>query len=87
MARINFKEFKVFTDIGRDKTRVFDIRKDFSNGMYVSLRGIQAHDIAMRIYKSDGEVEFSDEELQIIMSFAHSLTGAFIDSMDMNIKN
>jgi hypothetical protein len=87
MAKINFKEFKMFTDIGHESTRVFDIRKDFSNGMYVSLRGIQSHDIAMRIYKSDGEVEFSDEELQIIMSFAQSLTGAFIDSMSMNIKN
>ncbi len=86
MAKINFKEFKLYVDISRESTRDFDIRKDFSNFMYLNCRGIQAHDIALRIYHSDGELEFNDSDMAVIQGAANMVGGTFIDSLPLNIS-
>lgn len=86
MVKINFKEFKLYVDVTRENTRVFDVRKDFSNFMYLNCRGIQAHDIALRIYHSDGDVEFDDSDVAVIKSAANMIGGPLIDSLPLNIS-
>ncbi len=86
MASINFKEFRLFTSIAQTETRTLDIREALSNGMYMALRGIRAHDLALRIYRSDGDMELSDEDMAVIQEYAKNLTPAFIDSLPLNIS-
>ena len=85
MVSINFKEFKLYTSIPQDQVRPFDVRKELSDAMYMTLHGIQAHDLALRIYRSDGEIELDDADLEIITRFAERLTPAFIDSLPANV--
>lgn len=85
MVKINFKEFKLYTSISQDQLRTFDVRKELSDAMYTTLHGIQAHDLALRIYRCDGEIELDDADLEIITRFAERLTPAFIDSLPVNI--
>lgn len=86
MAKINFKEFKLYVDISRETTRSFDVRKEFSNFMYLNFRGIQAHDIALRIYHSDGDIEFDDSDMSVIKNVSNQLSPVFIDSLPLNIS-
>lgn len=85
MAHINFKEFKIYSSIAQNETRTFDVREALSNGMYMSLQGIRAHDLALRIFHSEGEVEISDEDMAIIQEYAKNLTPVFMDSLQLNI--
>lgn len=86
MAKIDFKNFKAYTDISQTNTIEQDVRKDFSDMLYKNLNGVVAHDVALRIYHSDGPVEFNDEELSIIIEFSKSLTPLFQDSLLFNVK-
>lgn len=83
--KINFKEFKLYTSIAQTETRAFDVREALSNGMYMSLQGIRAHDLALRIFRSDGEIEISAEDMAIIQEYAKNLTPVFMDSLSLNI--
>lgn len=83
--KINFKEFKLYTSIAQTETRIFDVREALSNGMYMSLQGIRAHDLALRIFRGEGEIEISDEDMAIIKEYAKNLTPVFMDSLSLNI--
>lgn len=87
MPKINFKEFNLYTSIAQDDTRTFDVREALSNGMYMTMQGIRAHDLALRIFRSDGEIEISDEDMAIIHEYAKNLTPVFMDSLLMNISD
>lgn len=83
---INFKEFRLFTDITQTDTVVVDTRKELADLMYKNLNGIVAHDFALRIFRSEGEMELTEEEEMIILGFAEKTTPIFYDSLKMNIK-
>lgn len=84
--KLNFKEFKMFVDIAQVETRTVDIRKEFADIIYKSVNGIVAHDLALRIYRSEGELEFTNpEEIQIMRSVAASATPLFTDSFNANV--
>ena len=85
MVKINFKEFRLYTSIAQTDTRTFDVREALSNGMYMTMQGIRVHDLALRIFRSDGDVDISDEDLAIIHEYAKNLTPVFIDSLSLNI--
>ena len=85
MTHVNFKEFKIYTSIAQNETRTLDVREALSNGMYMSLQGIRAHDLALRIFRSEGDIEISDEDMAIIQEYAKNLTPVFMDSLQLNI--
>lgn len=85
-STINFKEFRLFTDITQTDTVVVDTRKELADLMYKNLNGIVAHDFALRIFRSEGEMELTEEEEMIILGFAEKTTPIFYDSLKMNIK-
>lgn len=84
---IDFKNFKMFTDIRQTETVTVDVRLDFSDMIYKNANGIVAHEIALRIYKSDGPVEISPEEKDFLQAFAQRGTPMFYDSFNANIKD
>ena len=86
MKKINFKQFKTFTDITREKTSLVDVRKPLADALYKTANGIAAHDLALRIYRSDGEVELEDSDVQLLLDFAKTLTPMFMDSLEETFK-
>lgn len=82
---IDFKNFKVYTDITHTKTADQDVRKDFADAMYKNLNGVMAHDVALRIYHSEGPVEFNEDELDLVVKFSKTMTPIFQDCLDSNI--
>ena len=87
MPKIDFKHFRVFTDITQEKTEVVDLSFQFSDKLYKRSNGIVAHDLALRIYRATGPVEFTQEEIDALKPFIEeNFTGLFIDSYNKNIQ-
>ena len=83
---IHFKKFKLFKDISQTDSVTMDVSRDFSDLMYKNMNGIAAHDLALRIYRSTGEIELSREEAELMMEFAKQTTPIFFDSLEANVK-
>ena len=45
-------------------------KKDFANIIYQLGRGIEAHALAFKIFNSNGEIEYNDEECNMIKEYA-----------------
>lgn len=74
MKEYNFKEFKVYYDLGSDRYTTVDWRKELGNYLLARLGGVEGVDLAMRVYKSDDPVSLSDEEVQTLKAlFARKL--------------
>lgn len=86
MKTIDFRHFKMFTDIAQENVIEQDLHKDFADLLYKNVNGIAAHDLALRIYRSEKPVELSDEEVGLLREFIKNGTPIFIDSFENNIK-
>lgn len=84
-TQIDFTKFRLYTGISRKETRSFDVREELANSLYLAGRGIRMHDLAMRIFHSDGPVELDEADVQLLREFALTLSPAFIDSLDQNL--
>ena len=91
MKKINFKEFQIQENLFSDTKTLVDLREGFSNVVYKNSQGIKGLDLALKIYKSDGEIEFNDDELQIIKNISEicvaPITKAIQDIFNENKKN
>ena len=91
MKKINFKEFQIQENLFSDTKTLVDLREGFSNVVYKNSQGIKGLDLALKIYKSDGEIEFNDDELQIIKSVSEicvaPITKAIQDILNEEEKN
>lgn len=91
MKKINFKEFQIQENLFSDTKTLVDLREGFSNVVYKNSQGIKGLDLALKIYKSDGETEFNDDELQIIKSVSEicvaPITKAIQDILNEDEKN
>lgn len=88
MIKINFKEFAVYTGVSRKNKKVGDARETFANLLYTNVNGIRSHALALKIYQSEGETEFTDDEVLLIRRTAEAqcLPG-FIDGLIEQIEN
>lgn len=75
----------MFVDIAQEDTRVVDVRREFADIIYKSVNGVVAHDLALRIYRSEGEIEVNSEEFGIMSQIAESGTPIFNDSFKANV--
>ena len=91
MKKINFKEFQIQENLFSDTKTLVELREGFSNVVYKNSQGIKGLDLALKIYKSDGEIEFNDDELQIIKSVSEicvaPITKAIQDILNEDEKN
>ena len=91
MKKINFKEFQIQENLFSDTKTSVDLREGFSNVVYKNSQGIKGLDLALKIYKSDGETEFNDDELQIIKNISEicvaPITKAIQDIFNEDKKN
>lgn len=72
MKAINFKEINLKMQLNSDETVQLDIRESFANVMYQKMCGIAALNLAQKIFNSDGEVEYNDNEVALILECANS---------------
>lgn len=82
MSKIDFQNFKIYASINHKASHKVDVRENFADMIYNSVNGIRAHALAMKIYKSDGETEYSDDEVKLIQAVADKMcVPGFIDGL------
>lgn len=83
MAKINFQYFGIPTGIDKASYQIGDARECVANMLYRNMNGIRAHALALKIYGSNGETEYSDEEIHTLIKAANTFgTPAFIDGLN-----
>lgn len=83
MAKINFQQFRIPAGIDRSRYQTGDARESVANMLYLNVNGIRAHALALKIYRSEGETEFTDEDVRTLKEVAESYgTPAFIDGLN-----
>lgn len=88
MTKIDFQNFKVYASISRKAAHTVDVRESFANVIYNNVNGIRAHALAMKIYKSDGEVEYSEDEVKLIQAVADKMcVPGFLDGLSEQLDN
>ena len=88
MKKINFKQLLIATDITRKHCENIDCRENFANVLYRNGNGIASHALALKIYNSNEETEYSDEEVALIQEHANAFCKPFfIDGLNRAINN
>lgn len=83
MTKIDFQHMKIYTGVSRKTAHTCDARETFADLIYRNAGGIRAHALAMKIYKSEGETEYSDDEIKLIQSVAEKMcVPGFIDGLN-----
>ena len=87
--KINFKQFPVYTDITHETREAVDVKNSLANTIYMNVPGIAAHVLAEKIFKSEGEMDLSIEDIELIKSCAPLFSGVFVDSFKdyVELKN
>lgn len=87
MAKLNFQHFKIPTGIDRTQYRTGDARESVANMLYLNVNGIRAHALALKIYRSEGETDFTEEEVRTLRDVADTYaTPAFIDGFNDQLE-
>lgn len=84
---INFEQIKVYTSVSKKTAQMGDVREMFADTIYRNIGGIRAHALAMKIYKSEGETEYNDDEVKLIKNVAEQLClPGFIDGLNEQLE-
>lgn len=83
MKKINFSALQIAESIKKDKFVEKDIREELANAMYQNARGIGYMALAMKIYKSDGEIELDDKEFKLLKDFGQGFPLFYQDAMGL----
>ena len=81
--KINFEKFPCYTNITKQEKKDFDVRFQLSNTLYQRGSGIVMGALALKIYNSKGEEEYSEQECNILLNFVkESFAPLFIESLE-----
>ncbi|MBO4906219.1 MAG: hypothetical protein J5486_04170 [Bacteroidaceae bacterium] len=81
--KINFDSVKVYTNVSHTEFTVEDIRAAFADMIYRMGQGVAAHALALKIYNSKPDTDYSQDEVQLMKQFAGTYgTPAFIDAIN-----
>ena len=86
MVKINFESLRVFKDIEHKVCEVMDVKMAVANELYEKGQGIAFHALAMKIYNSQGDTEYTDEEYELIMNYANQMCRPSVIEALMNCK-
>lgn len=88
MAKLNFKSFCVYTSVSKKTKKEVDVREIFADLLYTGVNGIRSHALALKIFQSEGETSFSNEEVALIRITAEKMCiPGFIDGLIEQIEN
>ena len=81
--KINFEDVGIYTDIEHKTMVRLDMKKKIANDLYNHGQGIAFHALALKIYNSQGEIELSEEEYNLLMDYVRQMgTPAAIDALE-----
>lgn len=87
MAKLNFQQFRIPAGIDRSRYQTGDARESVANMLYLNVNGIRAHALALKIYRSEGETDFTEEEVRTLREVADTYaTPAFIDGLNEQLE-
>ena len=87
MAKINFQRFRIPAGIDRSRYQTGDARESVANMLYLNVNDIRAHALALKIYHSEGETDFTEEEVRTLSEVAATYaTPAFIDGLNEQLQ-
>lgn len=82
MVKIDFERLTVSKNIAGTVKEDVNIREQVANDLYEKGQGIAFHALALKIYNSHGETEYTDEEYNLIMTYANQMcTPMLIDAL------
>ena len=65
-----------------------DVRETFADMIYNNVNGIKAHALALKIYGSEGEADYTDDEVKLVRVVAERLcVPGFIDGLNEQLDN
>ena len=73
MKKVNFKEFKFYTDFKKQHLVKRDIRELLADTIYCNANGVVAANLSMKIINSDGEFELSDNEIKKLIELVSNI--------------
>lgn len=79
--KIDFGKVEVFTGIAKRQCVIENIREQFADLIYNMGRGVAAHALALKIYNSDSETEYTQEECNMIRQFSEMCSPNVIDAI------
>ena len=86
MKKLNFKEFSIYAGIDKKVKVRCDMRRNIADLLYTQVHGIEAHNLAFTIFRSEGVIEVTDGELSILKSAIERFgTGSIIDALTDHI--
>ena len=83
---LNLKEIEVFENIAKTKCVVMDIREAFADLIYARGAGIKAHALALKVFNSDENTEYTDEEIEQIKVYIGMCPQAIIDAINRQLN-
>ena len=88
MRRIDFQHFNVYLSVSHMEARPMDVRETFADMIYNNVNGIKAHALALKIYESEGEADYTDDEVKLVRVVAERLcVPGFIDGLNEQLDN
>lgn len=84
--KLNFKGMKIRAGIADKNCYLQDVRETFADVIYRGCNGIAALELARKIYRSEGEEDYTDDEVGIIRQAASVCTPQFIESINTMIE-
>ena len=94
MIKLNLQELKVYINISHSKCIIKDVREEWADVIYTQAHGIKMHALAEKVYHSNADTEYSEDEIDMIKKIiVGGGTPALIDAMNelldinINLKN
>lgn len=87
MAKINFEQLKVYTDIAKTNATVINAKVQIADALYQNGFGIASHALAFKIYNSQGSCELTDDEFKLLMGFVEQKCTPMIIEAFKNLKD
>lgn len=80
--KIDFNKLKVHTGLDKKEFVLTQAAKELADGLYKTAMGISGYALALKLYNSKGEEEYTEEEFSMIMNYANKYgTPFFIDAL------
>lgn len=80
--KINFEKFRLFKGVAKQDVEVLNVKRVFADELYNRGQGIAFHALAFKIYNSNGETEYTDDEYMLMVMFSEQcMSPNFMDSI------
>lgn len=84
---INFKKLLIYTSLAHSESIEQDVRETFADVIYRGCPGIAALELARKIYHSEGDTEYTEQEVNIIRQASRMCTAQFIEAIERILTN